>query len=103
MDYELWIDDLKIPRVPNVDYLVCWARDIDQAVYYIETFGMPSKLYLDHDLGDHATIMIFLKWLEPQYEEPPPYEVISNNPVGRENIIAFMESWKRSAQTQNPG
>lgn len=73
-------------------------------------------LSLDHDLGlagklidkeddteyqiDHS-VMNFLKWLATTYWDGvapvPDYAIHSANPVGRENIRSYMESWKRFA------
>ena len=44
--------------------------------------------------------MIYIDWLiENHYNAKiPEYSIHSENPVGRENIISKMESWKRSQE-----
>jgi hypothetical protein len=74
-----------------------WARDVEQAQYYVLNYGPPRKMYLDHDLGNDETVMDFLKWLERSGYDPTfSYCVISDNPDGRRAIVSFIESWKRS-------
>lgn len=54
-------------------------------------------MYLDHDLGGSDTAMDYLKILAYKFPDSPPrYSIHSQNPVGAENIKAFMESWKKS-------
>ena len=40
--------------------------------------------------------MVFLKWLSDNYfEYPPKWAVHSANPVGRDNINSYMNSWHK--------
>jgi hypothetical protein len=100
--------------------VIIWAKDIEMAKFYIEHFDcLPRFMYLDHDLGEcnecnnagrigpcvcpycagsgGITTMEFLHWLSDRFdfhhEMPPKHSVISANPVGRANIVAFMNSW----------
>ena len=95
--------------------VIIWAKDIEMAKFYIEHFDcLPRFMYLDHDLGmnkrvwdnsndcleshlEAETSMDFLHWLSDRFdfhhEMPPRFTVISANPVGRANIVAFMNSW----------
>ncbi len=97
MSYKLFIDDERIPYVPEE-----WdiARSSEEAKEIIKTKGMCSYISFDHDLGGDDTTMIFLKWLVNEFwngEDPiPEYAVHSQNPVGRANIISFMDSWVKS-------
>lgn len=97
MSYKLFIDDERIPYVPEE-----WdiARSSEEAKEIIKTKGMPKEFSLDHDLGGFDTVMIFLKWLAHEFwngeNNIPEYRVHSANVVGKENIIFFMESWKKS-------
>ena len=52
---------------------------------------------LDHDLGGEDTAMVFLHWLANEYYDAEiEYRVHSQNPNGAQNIVSFMESWKKS-------
>lgn len=94
--YKMFIDDIRQP--PPGEWVV--ARSSNEALAYIQTNGMPAFISFDHDLGEDDTTMVFLRklvdfvWNGDDF--PPAYEVHSANPVGAKNIIAFMESWKRS-------
>jgi hypothetical protein len=103
MEYILWIDDIKNPRYMTLhksiftgNEIVVWARDIEQAQFYVLMYGLPQEMYLDHDLGEVDTIMSFLKWLKDQCDWPPPYQIISANPIGAQNIQSFMDSWVKT-------
>ena len=100
MQYNLWIDDLRNPdrSLPEQsDAVLLWARDVEQAKYYVINYGLPIKMYLDYDLGAYETVMDFLKWLERSGYDPTfSYCVISDNPNGAKAIVSFIESWKRS-------
>lgn len=68
---------------------------------FVKVFGLPEFMSLDHDLGGNDTAMVFLHWLENYCWERginnvPAYTVHSSNPVGRANIIGFLECWKRN-------
>jgi hypothetical protein len=65
--------------------------------------GDPTFCSFDHDLGGDDTTMKFLRWYAYQYQTDknttiPEYVVHSANPVGAKNIVAVMESWKRSLE-----
>lgn len=77
------------------------VRSSDEALLYIQNNGMPAFISFDHDLGGDDTTMVFLrKLVDSDYgnDFPPAYEVHSANPVGKKNIISFMDSWKKSLQ-----
>ncbi len=85
------------------------ARSSEEAKALVLEHGMPIRMSLDHDLGGDDTTMSFLHWLSEQgglltrYPDGshegliPSYVVHSANPVGRDNMISFMESWSNSA------
>jgi hypothetical protein len=95
LDDERQISDVQLPA----DMSVFLARSVAQATAYVEEFGAPNFMSLDHDLGGDETAMQFVHWLLEQYEldpkEFPQYQVHSQNPVGKANLIALVESWKR--------
>lgn len=91
---KLYLDDL---RQPPEGYVL--ARSSDEAIALVRELGWPQFMSLDHDLGGDDTTMRFLRMLVNEWDgvsSPPDYQVHSANPVGRENIISFLESWKRS-------
>lgn len=92
----MFIDDIRNP--PPGDWIV--VRSTDEALRYIQTNGMPKFISFDHDLGGDDTSMVFLRKLVDMVwngdDIPPDYKVHSANPVGAKNIVAFMDSWKKS-------
>ena len=115
MQWKLWLDDLRNPSVEVPDEKdFIWAHDVEQAKYYVKMWGPPFFMDLDHDLGvslkSHViesnrteTAMEFLRWLSDKYFDSGAdiqYKVHSANPVGVDNIIAFMTSWRRNAVAQ---
>ena len=114
--FNLFIDDLRLPTDREVlesglnkDLTWTCVRNVQGAIWAITERGrMPDRIALDHDLGEEPftkepiTIMEFLKYIAYEYwdgkaESIPEYTIHSANPVGRENIKAFMESWKKIA------
>lgn len=95
--YKMFLDDERNP--PDNDYVVC--RSTDEAINYIKKNGWPYHFSFDHDLGGDDTVVEFLKRLYNIWDEKtsiPSYFVHSANPIGKKNIISFMESWKKSLQ-----
>lgn len=112
-NWVLWLDDVRNPTVSDQRELweeflktdpPFWCSDVDQAIAMIKLHGLPSFMFLDHDLGNMAwdTGMQFLKSLDNlgyiENNDPPDYYIISANPVGAANIKAFMESWKKTRE-----
>jgi hypothetical protein len=97
MEYKIFLDDERHPQ--DKDYVVC--RSTDEALNCIKKNGMPYHFSFDHDLGGDDTVMVFLKKLYNYWDEKteiPSYYVHSANPIGKNNIISFMESWKKAYQ-----
>lgn len=99
MGYKLFIDDERTPV--GDDWIVARSSSDAMAVAFI--YGIPDFISFDHDLGGDDTTMVFLKWLAEfclnnKYNFDFEYEVHSQNPVGRDNIIGFIESFKRGAE-----
>lgn len=97
--YKLFIDDEREPV--SDDWIV--ARSSRAAAMAVSVYGMPNYISFDHDLGGEDTSMLFLRWLADTCLEDGTkfsfgYTVHSQNPVGRDNIIGFIESFKRSQQ-----
>lgn len=126
MSYRLFLDDERKPsQVKWVEMpLGPWVivRDYATFVDYITKNGIPSYVSYDHDLG-HSAYVEFnraytsdkkfhyenvkektgydaAKWLVEKCMNErldfPEYQVHSLNPIGKENIINYIESFKRS-------
>lgn len=120
MYYNLFLDDERVPKdvkwqeLPPVQWII--VRDFDRFCSIIKENGLPNYVSFDHDLGDtaykQATTGIFdyskqgnektgydcVKWLIEYCMDNsikfPNYTVHSLNPVGKENIIKLIESYK---------
>lgn len=103
MSWRLYLDDqLADPDAPerHTPSGFIGAASTAEAIALVESLGVPEYMSLDHDLGQSDRSMDFLKWLSNSCaDSPPKYDVHSANPIGRENIISFMESWNRSIET----
>jgi hypothetical protein len=100
MTWKLFLDDVRDPTEPGYTVI---RSSIMAVVKTVERKELPEFMSLDHDLGEDDNTMKFLKELfhiwENMGSDPtqiPKYIVHSANPVGTQNIIAFMESWKKS-------
>ena len=113
----LWLDDVRNPfKVKWMDLIlegfpelgdceVVWVKDYDRFVRYIETNGLPEYISFDHDLGLGKSGHDCAKWLiDYCYTQKfdlnkdivfPQYQAHSKNPVGKENILGVLSSYKR--------
>ena len=109
-NWTLYLDDERTPppalaySLPDSDRLVV-CRSSQEAADVCLANGMPTYMSLDHDLGGDDTTMVFLKRIVNEVwngEESsiPAYIVHSANPVGKLNIIAYMESWHKSCKLE---
>lgn len=94
MKYRLFIDDLRFPTTP--DWFV--ARNSYEAISALYLYGCPQEIAFDHDLSGQDTAMVFVKkfadmLLDEEISLPEgfKYSIHSANPVGAENIKAFMD------------
>jgi hypothetical protein len=106
MTWFLFLDDLRNPvdagfRDSTARGFVV-ARSTVEAIALVRDKGMPKLMSLDHDLGGADTSMVFLRWLSREFWDGhmtvPEYHIHSQNPVGRQNIAAFMSSWHKSTK-----
>ena len=122
-NYNLFLDDVRIPThvtwadVPqNQHYSL--ARNYQEFVDLITLRGLPKFVCYDHDLADghyghglrgdeipydsykEKTGYDCAKWLVDYCMKKgvkhPPYVVHSMNPVGKQNIISYVESYNKS-------
>lgn len=102
MTWKLFLDDV---REPTEDSFILARSSAMAVVLCVQHDELPEFMSLDHDLGEGDDTMHFLKELyylwEKMGSDPeniPSYVVHSANPVGTKNIIAYIESWKKSLQ-----
>lgn len=108
MRYKLYLDDLRFPD-HHPDWRV--ARNYHDAVWYVETYGLPYHISFDHDLGNEYDLAYapyeftgydFAKWLcnwmmdNVDNLDGFSYNVHSANPVGAENIRRYMENFLKN-------
>lgn len=95
MTWKLFLDDLRSP--PDGTWVV--ARSVQAAKLYIETYGLPLHMSLDHDLGGDDT-PVLLHWLIEGHLDRKwnaqriSVTVHSANIVGSENIDSLWRSFK---------
>lgn len=109
--WNLFIDDERWPKdatwaewydAPNRDeWLV--ARSWGEVVNLIDTYGMPSFISFDHDLGDETATLngyetaqqIVERDMDGKWEIPADFEfaVHSQNPIGKQNIQGILTNY----------
>ena len=118
MSYKLFLDDVREPKMvfkttANHDWIT--VRDYDGFVKTIEKKGLPFMVSFDHDLADvhyektgsdidyngyrektgyHAAQWLVTYCLDRNVDLPK-WNVHSANPVGRENIESFLNSYEK--------
>lgn len=100
MTWKLWLDDqINDPYCPDrhTPKGYVGASSVQEAINYVNAFGVPEVMDLDHDLGEDVTVKDFLNYLvDNYYDNPPVWFVHSANPIGRDYINSFMRSWLKS-------
>lgn len=120
--YYIFVDDIRYPKdvtwvdIPLHAYVV--VRSFEQFIEYVSNRGYPpSYVCYDHDLslshygdGQDGNEINYSKYVEKtgydcakwmvmycdaHKSKHPPYVVHSMNPVGKENIIKFIESYNK--------
>jgi hypothetical protein len=114
MTWTLFLDDIRFPEDVRYDYnfgtyrgvIIC--RSMDDAVWCVKQYGLPTFISFDHDLADvhyetgdgEKTGYTFAKWfcdyiMDNSLDIPEgfSYHVHSMNPVGAENIRAYMKNF----------
>ena len=104
-----WIDDERNPEwffSEEVfdEYLVIWIKNYQMFQFYLNHLGVPYAIQFDHDLGDNEKTGYDCAKLLVQYcmdnceSLPERYACHSANPVGRENILSVLNSYKKSLE-----
>lgn len=127
--YNLFLDDIRMPYQvgdyisPSLagDYRTKdWkiVRNYQEFTRYIKKHGLPQLVSFDHDLAaihydpktwaesfsyKEETGMDCAKWLVDycilNKLKFPEYLVHSQNPIGKENIISYLENYRRHVET----
>lgn len=99
---KLFLDDIRMPP-SNDTYVIC--RSVEDAVVMIQDYyngRCPEFISFDHDLGENTwSGYDFAKWLVDKdirengnfIPENFSYTVHSQNPVGKVNIMAYLENY----------
>ena len=92
-----YLDDVREPPLSG-EWIV--ARNFEEAILaYARNHLVISTLSLDHDLGEVATGLDFLRWLERSYPKDLLDKAIivhSANPVGKARMQNFISDFLRS-------
>ncbi len=118
--YNLFLDDIRVPgdvtwiKLPTVEWHI--VRNYEEFIHAILNKGIPAFVAYDHDLSDqHYTSnqneINYNKFREKTgYEcaqflvnqcmnkviKHPRFAVHSMNPVGRQNIVSYINSYNRT-------
>ena len=121
--YNLFLDDVRLPNhvtwvdlPPNQHYSV--VRNYQEFVDLITLRGIPKFVTYDHDLSDdhyghglrgdnipydqyaektgYDCAKLLGDYCMKKGVKHPPYQVHSMNPVGKSNIISYVESYNRT-------
>jgi hypothetical protein len=125
MNYYLLIDDIReisdvrkhctLPNIPDNEWTL--VRSYNEFVDIVTVRGLPKFVTYDHDLSDahyghglngdkinyesytEKTGYDCAKFLVNEYNKlgikHPPYQVHSMNPVGKQNIISYIETYNK--------
>lgn len=113
----IWVDDMRNPHsqewkpvimkyLGNLDGepFILWLKNYKEFTYWLESSyfdgEMPILICFDHDLGEEKTGFDCVKFLvdfcDKNNIELPDCTCHSSNPVGRENILSYINSYKKS-------
>jgi hypothetical protein len=119
MSYNLFIDDERVPtdvqwgtwqdQISYRDSEWIIARNWDDVLELVVTFGLPKLISFDHDLGKNektgyeiAQQLCDMVMDGDSLPENFNYLVHSKNPVGAENIRKYMDNFlKHQQETKN--
>lgn len=93
---KMFLDDERFPPGNADDWVI--VRSSSEAIEWVRAHGIPNHISFDHDLGGDDTAMVFLHQLAHMLidsivvmPEVFSYDVHSQNPVGRGNILSYMD------------
>jgi len=99
----MFLDDIRMPSDRGMSDDMVIVRSSNDAIDYLNTHGCPSFISFDHDLGGDDTSMTVVNFIiEADLEtggtyipEDFTFNVHSDNPVGRDNIIGKLGGYLR--------
>lgn len=98
LTYSLFLDDERYPAKPDISIFL--ARNVDDAMWAVKTYGYPAMMYLDHDLGaNRLSGMDFCKLLCAYIQDrggldnPIAFHVHSQNPIGKLNMESYLNGF----------
>ena len=101
----IWIDDLRNPErfLPRADfetYNVVWCKSYNEFMDALASLDFPSVVYFDHDLGDinnsgRDCAQLLVDYCINMGKKLPEFHCQSQNPVGRENILSLLKSYRK--------
>lgn len=100
MTYNMFIDDERYP--PNDDtrmWVIC--RNLYDVEWYVMTYGMPSFISFDHDLGEDQPTGYDIAKMLVEYDSVGNtkfvsgfnFYVHSQNPIGAKNIKSYLDNY----------
>jgi hypothetical protein len=106
MTYRLFIDDERFPPRDGNEWVI--ARNSNEVFDIIEARGIPEFISFDHDLGEneptgfHITKKIVEMDMDGVLAIPSTfaYYVHSANPVGKNNIIGYIDNYLNVRDTR---
>ena len=94
----VWLDDFRDPT-KFIKEPCKWIKDYESFCSFINEYGLPEKIYFDHDLGEgksgYDCAKFVVDYCQKYNFDIPDYEIQSANPVGKDNISGILESWHR--------
>ena len=106
----LWLDDVRDPFGQEVNWTafspvpfdtVVWVKSYYEFCDYIKDKGVPYVICFDHDLGEDSNgytgkdcANFLVDYCIEHHEQLPYFGSQSANPVGRENIINYLQQAK---------
>jgi hypothetical protein len=124
----LWLDDYRNPYEDNwlnfspigKDCDVIWVKSYAGFIHWIIVNGLPDAVCFDHDLGNipeyemesnienpdpemtgYDAAKFLVKYCLLHKKELPLYSVQSANKIGKENIIRYLENFKKHNENNN--
>ena len=111
----VWLDDMRDPfteawhpvatnrRYIKGEPVIVWLKNHDEFTAWLDRqIELPSLFCFDHDLGEEKSGFDCVKYLVDfcmdHDMELPPCTCHSSNPAGRENILSYIDSYKKSLQ-----
>jgi len=105
----LWLDDLRNPEkyFSIEEYDIIWVHSYQEFVDFFKKENyMPDVIWFDHDLGSNEDGIVLengcdcarflVNWcIDTGIPMCPEYHSQSQNPVGKKNILAELDSYSK--------